>query len=623
MLSKLTEHAGTGLVAAAILGAALTQGLFDPTAYAAASVVIWAAVVAGLASRALPSASIGRSAAAAGLCLAGTAVLAAASVGWASDQGRAFEEAVRVSFYLGLFALAVCTASRSGRGQWTAGLTAGLGLASLIAVFAYLQPGVLDSAESDIPNAAGRLSYPIGYWNGAAALMAVAGVLSVYAATRAPTRALRSAALAAVPIAGLGIWLASSRGGGLALVIGWAVLVAASADRSRLLIKIAIGAAAAGALIAIGHEMHSLTSGVDDSARRAAGDRMSVVVLVAVLGTAAAGWALDGVRPTLRVSRRARIGAAVVAVVVVAGAVVAANPAQRFRDFKEPPGTSAGATLGAAGLSSNGRWQFWSGAVDAFDGAPVGGVGAGGYEDWWAQHATVPLFVRNPHSLPLQQAAELGVGGFLLFAGFIAAVGVAARRRLAEGLEGDAGILLAVVVAGAVGAAIDWTWEIPAAFGPAVIAAGLLTSSTPVRGAQRDAYWLGAATVAAAWLAMIAGGLVVLTEIQLDRSRSDAAHQRFADGAQDAEDAHTVQPWSAEPYTQLALLNEAQGNIDGALAELRSAEQRDSKDWRLPLIEARLQTRRGDARAAQLAMERAKSLSPLLPIFNTTESNQG
>ncbi len=53
----------------------------------------------------------------AGLCLAGTALLAAASVGWASDQGRAFEEAVRVSFYLGLFTLAACTASRPAGGS--------------------------------------------------------------------------------------------------------------------------------------------------------------------------------------------------------------------------------------------------------------------------------------------------------------------------------------------------------------------------------------------------------------------------------------------------------------------------------------------------------------------------
>ncbi|HEY6671873.1 MAG TPA: hypothetical protein VIZ91_05145, partial [Solirubrobacterales bacterium] len=165
MSSTIRQHAGGGLVAAAVVGAALAQGLFDPTGYAAASIVIWAAVIAGLVSRALPARRIGWIAAAAGLCLAGTAVLSIASVGWATDQGRAFEEAGRTSFYLGLFVLAVCTASRASRTQWLGGLTAGLGVVTVIALFAYLQPGILDSGGSDIPNAAGRLAYPIGYWN--------------------------------------------------------------------------------------------------------------------------------------------------------------------------------------------------------------------------------------------------------------------------------------------------------------------------------------------------------------------------------------------------------------------------------------------------------------------------
>jgi hypothetical protein len=84
-----------------------------------------------------------------------------------------------------------------------------------------------------------------------------------------------------------------------------------------------------------------------------------------------------------------------------------------------------------------------------------------------------------------------------------------------------------------------------------------------------------------------------------------------------------VQPWSAEPYTQLALLDEERGDIDGALANLQNAEQRDSEDWRLPLIEARLQARRGNGPAARMAMQRARSLSPLLPIFNSTPPSQG
>jgi hypothetical protein len=619
----MRQHAGAGLVAAAVVIAAFTQGLFDPTGYAAASIVIWAAVVAGLVGRALPAAPVGTLAAVAGLCLAATAVLATASVGWASDQGRAFDEGVRVSFYLGLFVLAICTANRTGRSQWVAGLAIGLGAVSIVSVFAYLQPGVLTNGTSDIPNAAGRLSYPIGYWNGVAALLAAAAILLAYGGVRAPTRLLRSLATATIALALLGIWLADSRGGAAAAVIGGAVLVAASPDRSRQLMSVAIGAAGAAVLIVVSEQMHALTSGVIDSAMRADGDRMTALcVLVAAIVGGIAWWA-DGRRPRLRVSRRLGIAIGALAIAAVVAGAIAANPGARFREFKSAPAARAGIPVGAADLSSNGRWQFWGEALDAFESDPIRGVGAGGYEDWWAQHASVPLFVRNAHSLPLQQAAELGIPGVALFLGFIGGLALAAKRRIGAGLEGDAGILVAVVVAGAVGAAVDWTWEIPAVFGPAVVCAALLLASAPSRRPARDGYWLGLGTVAAAWIAMVAAGLVVLTDLELERSRDAAAADRIGEATDRARAAKTVQPWSSEPYTQLAELEAQRGDLSQALADLRQAEARDSEDWRLPLIEASLLQRRGDGAAAQSAFVRAQGLSPLPLVSVVFAPNQG
>jgi O-antigen ligase/polysaccharide polymerase Wzy-like membrane protein len=547
-------------------------------------------------------------------------VLATASVAWASDQGRAFEEAVRVSFYLALFSLAVCTAAQDARREWLGGLAAGLGGLSVVALFAYLQPGILDSGHSEIPNAAGRLSYPTGYWNATAALLAAAAILLAHEGIRAPTRSLRTAAIAAIPVAALGIWLADSRGGAAGLIIGWTILIAASADRPRQLLTIAIGAAATGVLIVTADQMDALTSGLLDSARRADGDRVSALVIAVVAVTAAVAWRLDGIRPRMWIPRRAVLAAGAVTLVGVVAAVIAVNPAERFREFKAPPPASGGVPVGAAGLSSNGRWQFWTEAVDAFESAPLGGVGAGGFQDYWARHADVPLFVRNPHSLPLQEGAELGLPGIALFLGFVGAVAVAARRRLATGLAGDSGVLVAVLVAGAAGAAVDWTWEVPAAFGPAVVCAGLLTASAPSRRLLRDGYWLGVGSVAVAWVGIIAGGLVVLSDLQLQQSRDAAAANRVGDGIQQAEAASTVQPWSAEPYTQLALLEEQRGDTARALANLRKAEARDSEDWRLPLIEARLLVMRGDEAGATRALVRARTLSPM---FGGAGQNQG
>jgi hypothetical protein len=621
VISIIKQHAWAALVAAAIVTAALAQGLFNPTGYAATSIIIWAAVIAGLVSRALPTGRVSRLSAAAGLCIAASAVLAAISIGWASDQGRAFVEAVRASFYVGLFVLTACTGTRHDRSEWLSGLTIGLGLVAIIALFSYVQPGVLDSGGSDVPNAVGRLSYPIGYWNAAGALLAVTAVLLSYAGIRGPTRALRSAAMAVFPLAVLGLWLTSSRGAGIALAIGLCILIAASPDRSRQLVALIVGAVGAAALIVVAGQLGDLTSGPEHSAMRADGDLMSALAVPVAAATGALAWWSDSYRPRLHVSRRlAVILGAVLLAGLVAG-VVAVDPGKRLNEFEQPPAARAGVAVNAVELSSNGRWQFWGEAIDAFESNPLGGVGAGGFEDWWARHATVAIFVRNPHSLPLQQASELGAAGLLLFCGFLAALGIAAVRRLRAGLTGDVGVLLAVVAAGAIGAAVDWTWEIPAVFGPVVVCAALLLASARSRPLARDGYLLGVGTVAAAWVAIVAGGLVVLTQIELDRSRSAAADGRIAEAIDRAEQAHTVTPWSAEPFIQLALLQEDSGNLDQAVRLLKEAESRDSEDWRLPLIEASLQSQRGDSQATGAALERSAALSP--KFVRAVRSGQG
>lgn len=617
MISIVRQHAWAVLVAAGIVTAALAQGLFNPTGYAATSIIIWAAVIAGLVSRALPTGRVSRLSAAAGLCIAASAGLAAISIGWASDQGRAFDEAVRASFYVGLFVLTVCTGTRRDRSEWLSGLTIGLCLVAIIALFSYLQPGVLDSGHSEIPNAVGRLSYPIGYWNGAGALLAVTAVLLSYAGIGGPTRPLRSAAVAMFPLAVLGVWLTSSRGAGIALAIGLCILIAASPDRPRQFVGVIVGALGAAVLIVLARQLGDLTSGGGDPAMRADGDLMSAVAVPVSAATGALAWWSDGRRPRLHVSRRLTV---IVGAVVLAGlvaGVVTADPGKRLNEFENPPRARAGVAVNAVELSSNGRWQFWGEAIDAFESNPFDGVGAGGFEDWWARHATVAIFARNPHSLPLQQASELGLSGLLLFCGFLVALAIAAVRRLRAGLTGDVGVLLAVVVAGAVGAAVDWTWEIPAVFGPVVVCAALLLASARSRPLARDGYLLGVGTVAAAWVAMVAGGLVVLTQIELDRSRSAAGDGRIAEAIHRAEQAHTVTPWSAEPFIQLALLEGDAGNLDQALRRLKEAESRDSDDWRLPLIEASLQSQREDPQAGRAALERSAAfLSPTFGGLN-------
>lgn len=607
MRSISRQHAASGLVAALTIIAAVCEGLFEPLGYAAASILAWGTIAICLIGGTFELSPIGRLALLAGLLLTALTALTLLSTLWAQDQGRAFEEGVRATFYLGLFTLAACTASRDARRSWLAGLAVGLGVVTLLGLFAYFQPGTLDSGRSQIPNAAGRLAYPIGYWNGAAALFAMTAVLLAHWASAGTSRAVRASATALIPAVSLAIWLTTSRGGLLALAIGWGALIIASRDRSRLLKGLILGAAAGAALVGIAELMDPLTSGALDSARRADGDRMSVLVLVATLAVGAAAFGADAWVPRLQFSRRVKLAVLAAILVGAVAAVVAVGPAEKIREFTAVP--AAHAQSRQIGVGSNGRWQFWGSAIDAFASSPGHGIGAGGWEPYWGAHSTIPRFVRNPHSLPLQAAAELGIPGIALLLGFVAVVALAASRLLRLPDRGDAPVLVAVLAAAAVGATTDWTWEIPAVIGSAVVCAGLLVSSAPPLLTARRILE-GTITLSVACVVLIASAMVLASDIELRRSRAAAEEGHLGDAVARARDASAFEPWSSAPYLQLALLREAQKRLPIALADIKEGVKRDRGDWRLSFVEARLEGRNGHVSAAGKAYRRASATSP-------------
>jgi hypothetical protein len=618
----IKQHAPSALVAVAVLTAALFNGVYDPAAFAVGSIVIWAAVLVGLVSRYLPVGGIGGPAVAAGLFLAAGLALALASIAWASDQGTAFDEGVRLSAYLGLFVLAACTASPEGRRQWITGLTVGLAAVAAIALVSRLQPNLLSDSGSVVPSARSRLSYPVGYWNGLGALLAFAVLLLASAGCRARERGWRAAAVAVMPVALLGIRYTDSRGAAIALALGLAVLVAASPRRDRQLLAAAVGCAGGALAIAATSGMGSLTEGLANGAARSQGDAATAIVVAAVLLTGAIAWLSDGWSWRPRLSPRARVAAIALSGAAILAAVVISDPPARFREFKQsPPQTTTPFVFDRAAnadraLGSSGRWQLWGSAVDAFESAPIEGIGIGGFGDWWTEHnATVDLFARDAHSLFMQQLAELGLLGIALLLGFVGAVAAGAWRRLRAGREGDGGVLAAVLAAALVAAAIDWSWLIPAVFGPVVIVAALLSASAPGPEPRSDRYLLGIATAAVAWLGMVAAAIVALQALKLDQSRSAAAEGRLGEAVHRAEEAKTVEPWSPDPYVQLALVEELRHDYGAAVRYIRQGEERDSRDWRLAVIETRLQTKRGDPQAANEALQRAYRLNRRLPVF--------
>ena len=201
--------------------------------------------------------------------------------------------------------------------------------------------------------------------------------------------------------------------------------------------------------------------------------------------------------------------------------------------------------------------------------------------------------------------------------GFLAAPAWAVRRGPGSAAGGAGAPALAILAAGSVALALDWTWDVPAATAPVVVAAGLLAvgatgtrAATQARRPPGGAYGLGVATIAFAWAAIWACGIVILGEAKLDDSRDAVASGRLDEAVADAEDAATIQPWSPEPPLELARAHELRG--DFAAARVAAVEAIDDApgDFRGWLFAARAETGLGDEDTARFALERARQLSP-------------
>ena len=93
-----------------------------------------------------------------------------------------------------------------------------------------------------LPEARGRLSYPLGYWNGLGAVLALACVLLIAMAGTARSPLGRALATAAIPLPALAVFLTSSRGGALAGAVGLVLLFVLQPPAAcRLVAAAAIG----------------------------------------------------------------------------------------------------------------------------------------------------------------------------------------------------------------------------------------------------------------------------------------------------------------------------------------------------------------------------------------------
>jgi O-Antigen ligase len=619
-------------VAAVTFYVAYDNGSYDLASRNSLAIFVWWTILVAIALGVWSFQHVSRGALTAAALLALFATWTLASTAWATSAEGVFAEFDRVALYLGVYVLAVVVASRRELLRWSHGLAAGVVVVAAVALVSRLFPGTFSGRgiASIIPNAATRLSFPLGYWNGLGIFVALAIPILLGAAV-ARGHVVGSVAVGSVPALAAVVFLSSSRGAVVALVAGVVVYLVAEPRRREAFAMLGLAAAGSLAAVVVVSAQHALTNGpLTSGAARSQGWRTAVVLAAICTATSALHRATARARPRMpTLSPGARIASAAALVAVLVVAVALAHPVRRFEHFKQVP-TSVPVSGGTTHLLSgggNGRWQFWGAAIDEFRSAPLQGRGAGSYETWWARHGSFSYFVVNAHSLYLQTLGDLGIVGFLLLVGAFAAAVTAAVTRLRSVRDHErtavAGLLGAACVF-LVGAGLDWMWELTAVGVVGVACLGLAGGAAtlaPVPRLRPPRRRPQAAAVVAvilfAWVLVCAEAIPLLADVEVRKSQ-DAV--RAGDGAaalKHATDATKIESWAATPYLQVALVDEAAGRLRAARHAIDAAIRRDRGDWRLWLVAARIELHQGARAYSAQTLAHARSLAPLSPVFRT------
>jgi O-antigen ligase len=619
------------------------DGTYQLTDRSAVAIAAWWAIAIGIVLKAWPSLRPSPAALVSVGALAAFALLTLLSTSWAASDEKAFLEFTRVLMYLGVLVLVAFTVTRRTAASVADGVAAGIVAVTLLALASRLFFGdVGPGAPPSFFPVRSRLHYPVNYWNGLAILAGLAFPLLLRAAVAQRPASLRALALVPVPAMAATIYLTSSRGGYVTAAVG--VIVFCALTSRRLSAVVATGIAGAGGVLAIQGMLarDALVNGPLGSAQASSeGESAAVLILLLGVSCAALYWAwcrFADWEPHVKLSLPAKAGIAAVAVAVFAVGVAAFDPVDKFETFKKPSGPDVGLVEGdftrshLISSTGSGRWQLWTAAKDEWETKPVFGQGAGSYQSWWMEHASLPLFVRDAHSLWLETLAELGIAGFLLLTLAIGTGFVAALSRLRRPgsdrplIAASAGVLAAFVVA----AGIDWMWELSIVGLVAIVALGILVgrgtaaeNGSAVRSSQfavrrpliRRA--LRTAGVAVALAAVLCAAVPMLSQDRLEESQARAARGDVAQAVDSADDARSLQPWAASPYLQLALLEEQRGHLGAANRRIDEALERDRSDWSIWLVAARVQTKAGFIGKGRRSLRQAERLNPKSQLLAT------
>jgi tetratricopeptide (TPR) repeat protein len=348
-------------------------------------------------------------------------------------------------------------------------------------------------------------------------------------------------------------------------------------------------------------------------------------------GVVGAGWAtvlavVEGIArtgPSVRAALRRgeAVLAGAVIVLVLLGATVALGDAtdevrEQYDNFVDLELNERTDTRFLSGGGN--RYDYWRVAWLEFEDAPLRGQGAGNYDRLYFAERRTSEDIRQPHSLPLQVLAELGLVGALALLAFIGAVlaGLWSQARAAR--DSAAARLVAVAAGGAFLAwlthtSVDWLHNLPGVTGIALCAAAALVA--PWSRGTRSPRITGARIVAvvAVCLAVVAAAYSVGRLAVADQYRIDARDHLRSDPVEALRLANQSLAFNDDALPALYVKSAAYARLGryraarAALLEATRLEPHDHVPWALL---GDLAVRRGDFAAARRYYRRASMLNP-------------
>ena len=439
----------------------------------------------------------------AALALFALAAFTSASVNWSVAPANSWIEANRTLAYAATFAGAIALV-RLAAGRWRS-VISGVLLATVV-VSAYAVASKIVPESLDATDTFARVQVPFYYWN-AVGLTAALGIGPCLwlGARREGHGALNALAAPALCVLLVALVLSYSRGAVLAAIVGVGFWFALVPLRLRALSVLATGGIAAAAVLAWTLRQASLSNdNVALSARSAAGHRLGLVLLAALVLAFAAALVIRfaAERNPLTAPRRRALGIAVLAalaLVPVAGVGALAHSSRGvfgsishgWHQLTTPNAAQPGNNSSRLGSVGSMQALYWHYALEVFDTSPTVGAGAGAYAVAGQRFRTSAARADNAHSYVFQTLADLGIVGLALSLAVAIAWGFAAIRAVRPFRSGAGGAsvpervglltLITVVVTFTVHSAIDWTWLVPGDAVVALLCAGWVAGRGPAR----------------------------------------------------------------------------------------------------------------------------------------------